>query len=1125
MLLWGALPVSEIKREAGVHPGPLRQARDLAPALVVQLGYTQAVSGLAFSPDGDLALAGSFSGTARLWHLPTGLELRRFDGHTGGVVAAAFSPDGREILTGSNDGTARLWESSTGREIRVFESEYATPVYAVAFSPDGRLLLMGALGGPARLVDRATGEEVMRVQGTPAGAPYAALSPDGLRLVTAGPTPGMQVWDAASGTQVTTFGADAPPLALPGALAFTEDGRRVLAGHADGVVRAWDPGTGEVTQTFEGHTGGVSSLDLSPDGRVMLTVSNQDGWAILWDTDTGELRRRLGGGARHLWAARLSPDATQVLGGSVTSVALYRVDDGSVVRTMEGLSDRIQDVGFSPDGSQMLVSDVGMEVHLWNREAGTRRARLPGMYGVFSPDGAYTAVFDAAGSVAEIRDPSTDTVIRRIAIDEGPLAAVTVSPDGTMIATRGWSDATVSVWNTATGDAASRLASPGDETVQALAFLPGGDRLVAVGNGVRVWNLASGSTAARIEGLVGLDVAAFPDGRRILVGGGNLVQVIDLETGEIRSLTGHGGHVYGVALSPDGLLAASASEDRTVRIWEVETGTEIDVLTGHGDAVEDVAFSPDGLTILSGSRDGTARLWDAASGDQLASLVALQGDSWVVVAPDGRFDTDDIEAIRGVHWVMADEPFTPLPIEVFMQEYFEPRLLGRLLEGEELRPVRNLEALNRVQPVVALAGIARRSDSTVSVTVEVGEGSRLRGSGSQSRLVRSGARDLRLFRDGQLVAWRDGPLDIDEDGRTSFQFDSLPLPRRAGAREVVFSAYAFNDDQVKSPTVGATMELAATPAPRRGVATVITVGVDAYESSAWDLSFAANDARLLSAEVVARLQASGAFEDVVSVPLVSSHDPSKTTDATKATIRGVLALLAGGYVSPEVRRAIPSADRIRSAGPDDLVLLSFSSHGYRDAEGTFFLFPSDIGVGVEKTVGPEVLQRAVSSEELTGWLRPIDAGELVLVVDACHSAAAVEGAGFKPGPMGSRGLGQLAYDKGMRVLAASQAEDVALESDILRQGLLTYALVRDGLLANQADARPADGSISLTEWLRYGVARVPSLYAEVQEGSIQTFGYDARSVEVGAPRPDPHFQQPSLFDFRRGGMVLSLSGR
>ena len=69
----------------------------------------------------------------------------------------------------------------------------------------------------------------------------------------------------------------------------------------------------------------------------------------------------------------------------------------------------------------------------------------------------------------------------------------------------------------------------------------------------------------------------------------------------------------------------------------------------------------------------------------------------------------------------------------------------------------------------------------------------------------------------------------------------------------------------------------------------------------------------------------------------------------------------------------------------------------------------------------------IGSSELTAWLRDVQAGEIALIVDACQSAAAVDRDGFKPGPLGSRGLGQLAYDKGMRVLAACQKAGVALE--------------------------------------------------------------------------------------------------
>ena len=141
-----------------------------------------------------------------------------------------------------------------------------------------------------------------------------------------------------------------------------------------------------------------------------------------------------------------------------------------------------------------------------------------------------------------------------------------------------------------------------------------------------------------------------------------------------------------------------------------------------------------------------------------------------------------------------------------------------------------------------------------------------------------------------------------------------------------------------------------------------------------------------------------------------------------------------------------------------------------------------------------------------------------MIVDACHSAASVEGQGFKPGPMGSRGLGQLAYDKGMRILAASQADDVAIESEQVRQGLLTYALIRDGIEAFQADSTPQDRRITLEEWLRYGAGRVPDLYEEVKRGEVKRFGRGQRAkivlVKQGRSLKRAT-QQHALFDFTK----------
>ena len=96
--------------------------------------------------------------------------------------------------------------------------------------------------------------------------------------------------------------------------------------------------------------------------------------------------------------------------------------------------------------------------------------------------------------------------------------------------------------------------------------------------------------------------------------------------------------------------------------------------------------------------------------------------------------------------------------------------------------------------------------------------------------------------------------------------------------------------------------------------------------------------------------------------------------------------------------------------------------------------------------GQSLSYTALSSDEFSTCLRDVDAAEIVLIVVACHSEATVNTDGFKSGPMRSRGLGQLAYDKGMQVVAASKAQEAVIErGGKVRQGLLTCALVRQGL--------------------------------------------------------------------------------
>jgi hypothetical protein len=457
--------------------------------------------------------------------------------------------------------------------------------------------------------------------------------------------------------------------------------------------------------------------------------------------------------------------------------------------------------------------------------------------------------------------------------------------------------------------------------------------------------------------------------------------------------------------------------------------------------------------------------------------------------------------------------------------------------------------LNRVQPLVNFVGLESAVPNEFVATVQMSPNEeKFTGAGGELT-VRTNVYDLRLFREGQLVGswpepreggdaefnpdltseeemqkWRDlnrvkpdgkrvtqGP-----DGKMTMKF-TVRLPSRSEADDLEFTAYAFNEDRVKSETAKFNYQVPARSAIGKPRAYLVCVGVSACETPAWDLTFAAKDAHVTADALGKAIKGTGRY-DVVPIVLTSEYATDGRTvtlaQATKANLRAVLDLLAGKPIDAAVHERLPNASELRTASPDDLVFISFSGHGYTDVRGSLYLIPFDVGSGQNKV--SDAQPQCISSGELSVWLRGIDAGETVLVVDACHSAAAIAEPGFKPGPLGNRGLGQLAYDKGMRVLAAAQGDEVALEiGGKVKQGLLTYAIVHDGL-ENQLAAK--DGKITLGGLLAYAAERVPSLYEEVVAKKVKDATGEAAKDVGTVPLRDPtksRVQRPELFDYAK----------
>jgi uncharacterized caspase-like protein len=280
-------------------------------------------------------------------------------------------------------------------------------------------------------------------------------------------------------------------------------------------------------------------------------------------------------------------------------------------------------------------------------------------------------------------------------------------------------------------------------------------------------------------------------------------------------------------------------------------------------------------------------------------------------------------------------------------------------------------------------------------------------------------------------------VKFDSKGRATFTFRNVCLPHNRET-QTEFSVYAFNADRVKSNTDRKVFDLpvSISSVHKKGRAYLLTIGVNASGNPRYNLRYAAYDARKMQEIVGKRLktEVGSKYVEVVRIPLISDAEAGKeSNDARKEIIKGVFSLLAGRReeVPKDVLERIEKIARVHAVEPEDTVILAFSGHGYADRNGIFYILPADIPKDIT-ALTTDALKLMISSDELSLRMRDITANEMVMIVDACHSASAVQGKDFKPGPMGSRGLGQLAYDKGMRILAATQPDNVALELEKLQ---------------------------------------------------------------------------------------------
>jgi WD40 repeat protein/serine/threonine protein kinase len=438
------------------------------------------------------------------------------------------------------------------------------------------------------------------------------FSPDGKRMYSASNDGTVRVWEVQSGKEVAVFRQDV--IRSYQSIALSPDGRCLATGDMHSIATLWNAPTGAVVREFMGHKGWVVSVAFSPDGRRLATAGQTDKLVKVWDVETGKEIRTLAGHESHVVAACFSPDGRLIASGSRDSTArIWEVETGRQVRVLQRqaqtLREKVDTVAFSPDGQRLAAGGVDGFVTLYDPATGAEAA-------AFAVPGA---------TISNL------------------IAQVVFSPDGQRLATASL-DRTARIWDVQSGKEIACLSGHG-AAVTAVAFSPDGRCLAtaSVDGTVKLW--PSAGTVPPVRALPNTGAVNFaalsPDGRRLATAG-IVPKVLDAETGQmLTELKGHTEGTFKVVFSSDGKRLVSSSLDKTARVWDATTGSEL-LLLQHGSWVATLAFSPDGRHVATAGDDlQGVHVWDSETGKETKRLeggyflVAFSPDSRLVLGGDG----------------------------------------------------------------------------------------------------------------------------------------------------------------------------------------------------------------------------------------------------------------------------------------------------------------------------------------------------------------------------------------------------------------------------------------------------------------------------------------------------------
>ena len=1006
-----------------------------AVELGLPTGHTGPVYNLHFSQDGTLLFSAGEDASLMLWDVATG-KLLKSSVKTGGAVlpGAIASPDLQYIqyFKGWQDYRPLFFSfrNPENRGVNLREDPFRS------FSADGQWGMKQS-GGLARLdnpADSLPAPDFLPDGFTPDGQYFYKISEGRLER-----------WDAVSRNPISAQNLRG----LSPYATFWGYGK-ILGDEVEYQIQYdfWSTENGAFLYRLEVPEG-YQIRDIAPDGSFVVLVDEQGRFhqydparkAFTLTYATGAVST---GGTMMIEppGARLSPDGqTLACSGMDGTLYLLNAKTGHPIRTLRAHHLIPVALAYSTNGKKLHFTSETGAVHTWDLEAcrkETPDAPTNTYNSIILSDGAFGAqTLTQQGIKATTADGKTGVRFERA---NGKYTPVLVN------------------LNTMEPIRQLMPASLGHHAVKKAIFSKNGNRLLLIpttelqeGTVCYVWDVPSGQLLHRL-----------PD------------------PADSYALSG--------AFSADGNQLLLGTWNRAVHLYDLTNGERLHTFKGHRGKVKALAFAPDGAYMASGAEDGQVKIWSIPERKEIATLILVDKEDWIVLSPQGLFDASP-NAMRLLYYLVDTDKRTEIiEFEQLKARYYEPGLLQKLL-GYLPAPVRSVEGLTNV-------ALYPKMQAAIQ--------------GDQLEIVLN-ARSGGIGRVALLVNGKEVAYDANPGRSTTFNYDLSPvqpflLRHPDSTNHVILQAYNA-EGWLKSRPLRLMYEPARRARGNPGNSSsswtaeldpkmyVVAVGTSDYNGEALDLKYATQDATAMarSLELVgANLFANG---DSIEVHCLT------TAQADQTGLEGTN--ISWQYASKaNIQKTLQGIRQ--KAKAEDVLLVYLSGHGLAFGNGDreqFYYLTHDIA-NTDMIMDAEVRdQYTIPSSELTEWINDIPALKQVLVIDACNSGQAVEDLSSGTRSLNAsqiRALDRMKDRTGMFILSGSAADKVSFEASEYGQGLLTYSLLQG--IQGLATTRNADGEyVDVMTLFQHARNEVPRLAAAIMGVQTPTLGFpaDASSFDIG----------------------------